>query len=75
MPDLPTITVTSAQAQRIQSAFPGGTQAEKIEAYKVWLREALRSYVIDSEQRTIIDNRNRDIDAVATSVAQDLSTI
>lgn len=38
MPDLPTITgVPQAQFDRIVSAFPGDTAAEKAQSYKNWL--------------------------------------
>lgn len=53
MPDLPTLTVTAAQATRIQNAFPGATNAEKAEAYKAWLRNALRGHVKAMERATL----------------------
>lgn len=45
MPDLPTITVTQAQADRILLAF-GGDQATAVPAYKRWLGETLRDHVL-----------------------------
>lgn len=38
MPDLPTLTgLPQAQFDRIVAAFPGATNAEKVQAYKDWL--------------------------------------
>lgn len=43
MPDLPTLTVTQAQADRCLTAY--GT----VENYRAWLRSAVRRYVLTSE--------------------------
>lgn len=45
MPDLPTITVTQAQADRIIAAF-GADQATAVPAYKRWLAGAVRQHVL-----------------------------
>jgi len=37
MPDLPTLTVSQAHADRIVAAFPGNTLAEKAQSYRHWL--------------------------------------
>lgn len=51
MPDLPTITVTQAQADRILTAF-GGTPAIAVPAYKDWLRMAVRGKVLQEAINT-----------------------
>jgi hypothetical protein len=43
MPNLPTFTVTDAQAARLLAAF-GST-----ENYKAWLKQQLTAYVLDKE--------------------------
>lgn len=43
MPQLPTLTVTDAQATRLLAAF--GTSA----AYKEWLKNRLIEYVVEAE--------------------------
>lgn len=43
MPDLPTFTVTAAQAQRLLDVF--GSAAE----YKAWLRQSIKAKVIEHE--------------------------
>lgn len=43
MPDLPTLTVTQAQADRCLAAY--GT----VENYRAWLRAQVRRYVLTSE--------------------------
>lgn len=53
MPDLPTITVTSTQAQILLSVFPGATTAEKTEAYREWLRRQLVAHVKDVRRAVI----------------------
>ena len=45
MPDLPTITVTQEQAQRLLAVFPGGA-AE----YRTWLKATLVAHVIERER-------------------------
>lgn len=47
MPDLPTLTVTDAQAQRIQNAFGG------VAAYREWLRAQIKQHVLLSEQEAM----------------------
>ena len=46
MPNLPTVSVTQAQADRILVAF-GVDQPSAVEAYKVWLIKELRAYVTE----------------------------
>jgi len=49
MPDLPTFTVTSAQATRLLKVF--GSPAE----YKAWLREQINREVVSHESREAAD--------------------
>ena len=69
MPDLPTITVTAAQAQRIQTAFGG------VEQYKAWLRQAIRGYVKISEREALRLKYEADIAASEATVDGELSGI
>lgn len=56
MPDLPTLTVTAAQAQRLIQVFaPGGTQAQAAENYKRWLKRTLMRMVLNAEHADIED--------------------
>lgn len=62
MPDLPTITVTSAQAQRIldayQARFGTTTVAETESAYRRELAQHVRDVVITHESRVIDEENN-----------------
>ena len=49
MPELPTFTVTAAQAQRLLAVF--GSAAE----YKAWLRQQIKAKVIEHESAQAID--------------------
>lgn len=53
MPDLPTLTVTAAQLERLIAVFPGETNAEKADAYREWLRVELRRYVLKAEMNVL----------------------
>lgn len=75
MPTLPTLTVTDAQATRIQNAFPGATTAEKVEAYKAWLRQAVRGVVKAQEQDALRTKYEADVAASVTTVDNDLGSI
>lgn len=55
MPDLPTLTVTQAQMDKITSTFPGATLAEKSQAYKDWLTNRLVDRVYLQERRKAED--------------------
>ena len=57
MPDLPTITVTQGQYDRLLEVFPG-TPAEKAQAYRQLVRDTLKTYVINSRIRTINEEEN-----------------
>lgn len=75
MPDLPTLTVTAAQMARITAAFPGASNAEKAEAYKAWLRDAVRGYVKAHEQNALRIKYEADVAAATGTVDADLGAI
>jgi hypothetical protein len=50
MPNLPTLTVTQAQADRLLAAF--GSAAN----YKAWLRETVILYVTQKEAQTSVNS-------------------
>lgn len=68
MPQLPTLTVTDAQAARITTAY--GSTAN----YKTWLKKELIAFVFDYEARQIQAQATTDIDAKRTNVEADLGT-
>jgi hypothetical protein len=49
VPDLPTITVTQAQYDRLRAALPGDTGPEKAASYEQAVRQMLRRMVIALE--------------------------
>lgn len=49
MPDLPTLTVTQAQADRMLAVF--GT----VEAYREWLRESIINHVLAEEEQVRVE--------------------
>lgn len=52
MPNLPTLSPTQAQVDRIIAAYArGGSQADAIANYKEWLRRQIVKYVQDEEMR------------------------
>jgi len=53
MPDLPVLTVTQAQLDRLVAAFPGATLTEKADAYKAWSTNNLIDFVQAVETRKI----------------------
>lgn len=72
MPSLPTITVTDTQMARITAAFPGATQAEKVEAYRVWLKGQVRREVIRSETAALEEQHTQQMQQIWASVEQDI---
>ena len=48
MPDLPTVTVTTPQAQRCLAAWGSA------DAYKSWLMAQVRCYVLDAERDAVL---------------------
>jgi hypothetical protein len=75
MPDLPTLTVTTAQATRIQNAFPGANQAERVAAYRAWLREQIKGHVRHVEEEAVRAQCQAQMDAADAQVESDLGTI
>lgn len=66
MPDLPTITVTAAQASRVNAVFGSA------DAYRQWLRGSLRAHVLavessrldaqhETEKRAALDTLNAEL--------------
>lgn len=64
MPDLPTLTVTQAQADRIVAAF--GSVAN----YRTWLKEAVRDRVRNVEVEKIRAQSEADMKAKSDEVNQ-----
>lgn len=62
MPDLPTVTVSAAQATRILAAFKAragvSTQAEAVTAYQAWLTDQVRDVVLTHEGRQLDEAHN-----------------
>jgi hypothetical protein len=52
MPNMPTFQVTDAQAQRILAAYGDA------DAYRAWLKRAIREHVIAHEGRVLDDQHN-----------------
>ena len=68
MPDLPTLTVSQANFDRLVAAFPGATLAEKAVAYKAWLTNGLIDFAQAVEARRIDEEAN-------TAKAQQLAAL
>lgn len=66
MPQLPTFTVTDAQASRITAAFGN------VETYKAWLKQSIIDYVVAYEERveyeTWKEQRQAKNDAIRTEL-------
>lgn len=69
MPNLPTITVTDAQATRIQNAFGG------VEEYKAWLRQSIKEYVVGKEVNVIRSQLQAQVEAKVAQVDTELNGI
>lgn len=66
MPDLPTITVTTAQAQRCLAAWGS------VESYREWLAGSVRDYVRHAERARVLEPLQQQLrDAVAALDADD----
>lgn len=66
MPDLPTLTVTTAQAQRCLAAWGS------VAAYKEWLADSVRRYVRGAERAAVLDPIQQQLrDALAALDADD----
>lgn len=53
MPDLPKITITTNQWNRLKDALSGDTVAEKTVEYEAIVREALTRHVLEKERETL----------------------
>lgn len=76
MPDLPTITVSTAQSVRILDAFKAKfnttTQAETATAYRAWLSRIVRREVLEYEAQQFELDRESALQAHLDSVAAEL---
>ena len=61
---LPSIVIQNdAIASRVVAAFPGETQAQKVQAYRNWLTDALTSRVLSFEMQKVSEaNRQAELD-------------
>jgi len=69
MPNLPTVTVTDAQAARITAAYGDAT------AYKAWLKQAIKDYVFRKEAEAITAKAQTDVQTKLAQVESDLGTM
>lgn len=67
MPDLPAITLTTAQYNRVKDVIPGATNQEKATAYQVMVRDMLRRLVIDADVRAARATADATADAAAAA--------
>lgn len=66
MPDLPTLTITDAQADRCLAAWGS------VAAYREWLADAVRRYVRTSERAAVLEPLQQQLrDALAALDADD----
>lgn len=68
MPDLPTITVTNAQMQRLMAVFGDGP------AYKQWLKQQLKNVVISAELQKLESTHRVEMEAKRAEITADLDT-
>jgi hypothetical protein len=66
VPDLPTLNVTASQAERLLAVFGSP------DAYKAWLRDALKSHVIEQEQHRVDRKAQEARDAEVQQISIDL---
>lgn len=67
MPDLPTITVTQVQADRMIAAYGS------VDNYKAWLKDQIIQYVTMVEDRKLFETYVAQRDAKAAEVQTNLS--
>jgi hypothetical protein len=72
MPDLPALTVSQAHFDRIVSAFPGATNADKASNYKAWLTNHLIDFVEMQESRKLQDAAQADMTTKLQALRQSL---
>lgn len=75
MPDLPTITVTQAQADILLSVFPGATTAEKVAAYRKWLRQELIAHVKDVRREQVLADEDARVQEAEQKTDQEIGNI
>lgn len=72
MPDIPTITVSQAVADRIIAAIQGetgaATQAEAVRNYRKWLSKQLKNFVLEWERKSIDASTNAQYQTLTDSV-------
>lgn len=69
MPNLPTLTVTQAQLDRLIAVFGDATQ------YKAWLRTQLVRAVLEHEAEQIREKAQQDVETRRAEVAQDIGNV
>lgn len=71
MPTLPTFTINNqATWDRIVASFPGTTAQEKSDAYKAWLKIALRNHVIAYEAQQIRLTTDTEVETNSNNIRQ-----
>ena len=73
MPELPTISVTGDQFDRIAAAFPGETPEEKVEAYQSWLTKALKAHVTKYELDQLAKTHAEELAAKRAEINNELA--
>jgi hypothetical protein len=68
MPNLPTLTVTQAQMDRLLQTFGD------VNGYKSWLRQQVKAAVFDHESLAIQNQAKADIEVRRTEINADLDT-
>jgi hypothetical protein len=66
MPDLPTFTITQAQADRILAAFGS------VQNYRDWLSSSVRDYVFQHERRQILQEYDVELQAKLAEIKASL---
>ncbi len=66
MPNLPTLTVTAEQADRLLAIFGDA------EAYRAWLKDAIKTYVIAQERHRVFRTEQEDREARIQQMVTDL---
>lgn len=70
MPDLPTITVTQAQYDRLALALPGDTPSEKASSYRTVVRRMLRQMVEARETEALMASTRASLDEQILAIQQ-----
>lgn len=77
MPELPTLTINLAQAQRLLAVFEGqvddeGNALTPQEAYKRWLASTLRLHVLSVESQNLRDQTEANLRSQIEQLAIDI---